>query len=154
MRTLILGIGNSIRKDDAVGIIVAKKLYERLLNKENIDFEEFSFNGWRLPEILRRYDKVIIIDTIPETKDLKLGECYKVEYDINKSHSFFSSHNVDILEGVQLAKSLGYNLPEISLYAVVVKDTLDFGEEVSQEILCKIENIVDEIYNEEFLCMS
>jgi hydrogenase maturation protease len=151
MKILILGLGNDIRNEDAVGIIVAKKLYEKV-KSEDVFFEECSLAGFRIFDIIVGYDKVIIIDTIPENQDLKFGECYKIcNKEEDSKFNLYSSHNFSLFNSIKLAKDLGLNVPkDISIYAVAVKKLDEFGEGISEEIKQKIPHIVEEIYREEF----
>jgi len=151
MKILILGLGNDIRNEDAVGIIVAKKLYEKI-KSENVFFEECYLGGFRIFDIIVGYDKVIIIDTISESQDLKFGECYKIYYN-KESYGFnlYSSHNFGLFNSIELTKKLGFKVPkDISIYAIVVKKLDEFGEKISDEIKQRIPQIVEEIYKEEF----
>ncbi|MEJ2047740.1 MAG: hydrogenase maturation protease, partial [Dehalococcoidia bacterium] len=61
MRTLILGIGNSILGDDGVGIRVARQL-DRLVKDKNIDVVEANVDGLNLLDFILEYGRLIVID--------------------------------------------------------------------------------------------
>ena len=50
MKTIILGIGNPIITDDAIGILVARKLRE-ILKIPNTVIEEASIDGFRFLDL-------------------------------------------------------------------------------------------------------
>ena len=64
MRTIIVGIGNPIRSDDSVGLVVARILRERLAGVEGIDVAELWAGGLRLVEAMAGYDRAVVIDAM------------------------------------------------------------------------------------------
>ncbi|MBI5828855.1 MAG: hypothetical protein HZB20_04795 [Chloroflexi bacterium] len=64
MKTLILGLGNPILGDDALGLRVAALVRQRLPPGSAIEVDEEYWGGLRLMERLVGYDKAILIDAI------------------------------------------------------------------------------------------
>jgi hydrogenase maturation protease len=73
VKILVLGVGNPILSDDGVGIHVARELKKR--KAKGIDVEELAASGLEFLDVVRGYDKVIIIDAI-QTKGGKPGELH------------------------------------------------------------------------------
>ena len=63
MRTLVLGLGNSILGDDGVGIQVAARAREALVGS-GVEVDEEHRGGLRLMERLVGYDRAVIVDAI------------------------------------------------------------------------------------------
>jgi hydrogenase maturation protease len=63
MKTIVLGVGNSILSDDGVGIHVANQLKQKI-NSPNITIDEALTGGMNLLDLLLGYDKAIIIDAV------------------------------------------------------------------------------------------
>jgi hydrogenase maturation protease len=64
MKTLILGMGNTLLCDDGIGIIT-KRYLEKILNASaNVDFCETSWGGFKIIDILTGYDYAVVIDSI------------------------------------------------------------------------------------------
>lgn len=61
MKTVILGLGNPILTDDAIGIRIAQKLKEK---KPKLEVIETSEAGMALLDLITGYDKFIIIDSM------------------------------------------------------------------------------------------
>jgi hydrogenase maturation protease len=59
-RILVIGVGNEYRRDDAVGLIVARRLRE--LSPRNVTVIEESGEGTNLMESWTGADMVILID--------------------------------------------------------------------------------------------
>jgi hydrogenase maturation protease len=62
MRTLVLGLGNPLLGDDAVGLKVAALVRERLGGAPGVDVEEEEAGGLRLMERMTGYDRAILVD--------------------------------------------------------------------------------------------
>jgi hydrogenase maturation protease len=150
MKTIILGFGNPILTDDAVGIRIAGELEREF---PDITVEATSEAGLAILENITGYDKLVIIDSIKTGKG-KPGELYKLELeDLMPRSDFSSSHGLDIATAFKLGEKLGYPLPrQVSIYAVEVKDNSTFGEECTPEIERSIPLIIGQIVKEERLC--
>ncbi|MGD8245396.1 MAG: hydrogenase maturation protease, partial [Anaerolineae bacterium] len=72
MRTLVLGMGNTILCDDGIGIYVVRQVAQRF-QRENVDFSEASVGGLRILDVIGGYKRVIMVDAI-QTRDGKPGE--------------------------------------------------------------------------------
>lgn len=149
MKTLVLGMGNTILTDDGVGIEIARSLKER---KPEIDVVETSEAGLALLDFIVGYDRLIIVDSV-KTEEGKPGELYKIEMgEIKPTSHLTSLHGVDMATAFELGQKLGYHMPQqVSLYAVEVKDNTSFGEECTEEVGEKISLISEQIIGEEKL---
>ena len=152
MKTLILGFGNPILTDDAVGIRIAEELEREF---PDITVEAFCEAGLAILDEVTGYDKLVIIDSIKTGKG-KPGELYKLTLeDLKPKSDFSSSHGLDIATAFKLGEMLGYPLPrEVSIYAVEVKDNTTFGEECTPEIKKSMPSIIGQIVKEERLCQT
>jgi hydrogenase maturation protease len=150
MKTLILGLGNPILTDDAVGIRVAQEL-----EGPDVTVVATSEAGLAILEEVTGYERLIIIDSI-KTGEGEPGELYKLELeDLKPKSDFSSSHGLDIATAFKLGERLGYALPgQVSIYAVEVKDNTTFGEGFTPEIEKSIPLIVRQIIEEERLCQT
>ena len=62
MRTLVLGLGNPLLGDDAVGLKVAALVRERLDGAPGVDVLEEEAGGLRLMERMTGYDRAVLVD--------------------------------------------------------------------------------------------
>ena len=62
MRTLVLGLGNELAADDAVGVLVARAVRQRVADAAEV--VESSASGMVLLEIFAGYDRAIVVDSI------------------------------------------------------------------------------------------
>ena len=149
MKTVILGLGNPILTDDAVGIKIAQKLKEE---NPKLEVIETSEAGIALLDLITGYDKLIIIDSI-KNEPGKPGELYKLGLeDLKPAKNFPSSHGIGIATAFELGKGLGYKMPKfVSIYAVGIKDDTTFGEKCTEEVEQRMPSIVKQIMRKEKL---
>lgn len=145
MKTLILGLGNPILRDDGVGIKVAKEIGRRL-DSSSIDVKEASIAGLDLLELIQGYTKVVLIDSI-QIKGGMPGEIFPLDLNGLRSTIRLSSpHDVNFATALELGKKLGLNLPqEIRIYAIQVEDISTFDENCSPSIEKAICGIAEKI---------
>lgn len=148
MKTLVLGLGNAIVSDDAVGPRVAREL-ERALFDSEVVVMEAGVGGLGIVDLIAGFDRVIIIDAIQTRYGLP-GHIYKLD-----ARAFLSSrhtgsaHDVDFATALALAERLGMPLPrEIIVFAVEATDVTTFSEQCTPEVERAIPECVDLIMHE------
>ena len=149
MATLILGVGNPILSDDAVGIRIAEKLREE---NPGLEVTATSEVGITLLDLVAGYDKLIIIDSIMTEKG-EVGEVYQLSLeDLRPSTECHSSHGIGIATAFELGQKLGYKMPRyVSIYAVEIKDNTTFKEKCTGEVEKSIPSIARQITEKEEL---
>lgn len=149
MKTLVLGIGNPIVTDDAAGLRIARRIKE--MNPE-LEVVEACSGAMGLFDYVVDHDRVILIDSV-KTDGGKPGTLYKIEMqDLKPTLSHAASHGLDIASAFKVGEGLGYKMPEsVSIYAVEVKDNVNFGEECTTEVADRIPSIAREIMEAENL---
>jgi hydrogenase maturation protease len=148
MKTLILGLGNPILTDDAVGLRVARVIESRFSHPE-ITVIEASLGGLNLLDLLAGFDKAIIIDAI-QTKGGKAGQIYRLEPEaFDTSRRAVTSHDVDFTTALELGKKLGLALPQqIVIFAIEVENVISFSEECTPEVERAIPAVAEMVMGE------
>ena len=148
MRTLILGIGSSILTDDAVGIVVARRLEERLSGRDDIDVAVNEEAGFSLLEDAIGYDRLVVIDSIltgAEPGTLMRFDLESLGPTIHSS----SPHGLNLATVIEFGRQQGLKVPyDVIVYAVEVRDTLTFGEELTSEVAASVSDVVERIAGE------
>lgn len=145
MKTLILGIGNSILTDDGVGIRIANEL-KKVEPPLNADIREVSIAGLSILDEVEGYDRAVLIDSII-TGRAEPGTLYHLERtDFNATKNLSCSHGIDFFTALELGKKYGYRIPEkIDIFAVEIMENTTFSEQLSPEVEARISQIVNEI---------
>jgi hydrogenase maturation protease len=142
---LILGIGNDILSDDAIGPKIVKRLQEDI-SSDNISFLTAAAGGLEILEMIKNYQQVLIIDAI-KTRDGIPGTIYYLTPDNFKETLHISSfHDVSFLTALELAKKLEIPIPSrIDIIAVEIVEDLTFSNEFSEDIASKYDIIYQDI---------
>ena len=135
MKTIVLGVGNPILRDDGVGIHVARQIKEKIKDP-NVIVDEAITGGMNLLDLMTGYDKAILIDAV-NIKDKNVGEVLSFPLSSLPTTHSDNPHDASLMEALELAKRLGHeNIPkEIIVVGIVLKEIpYIFGEELSPEI--------------------
>jgi hydrogenase maturation protease len=140
---LIIGIGNEFRSDDGYGLIIVRKLREKINSAVRVI--EHSGDGASLMEEWKGFDKVIIIDAVCFGK--KPGTVHLI--DANKEHlppekMHHSSHIFGLNDAIETARVLKRLPQNIQIFGVEGK-LFGTGTSMSAEIHDTIPDVVDKI---------
>lgn len=146
-KTLVLGIGNPILKDDGIGLRVVEKL-EGSFSDPRVTFLQTTLAGLNLLDLLSGFDRAIIVDAIQTGG--RLGQVYRFSpQDFMTRHEFPYLHNIDFFQTLLLGRMLTENMPEkVVIVAIEVKDVSDFGEGLTPEVESAIPDAVDQVLSE------
>ena len=134
MRTLILGIGNTVLSDDGVGCKVAQGLQKRLRGRSDITVVETSLSGLSLLDEVTGYERLIIIDAI-QTRSGKPGAIYKLSPGDFKTGRMAIIHDLGLVSTLELGRKLEMDMPrEVVIFAIEAKDMTTFSEKLSPEV--------------------
>ena len=130
MKTLVIGLGNPLLRDDSVGLRVAQQLRPLLAGYSDIEIVEDYRGGLRLMERMVGFDQAIIIDAICTGADP--GTIHLLSPgDIPTQHSA-SAHDVNLPTALQLGRNSDAHLPvneAILLVGVEAADINTFDDE-------------------------
>ena len=148
MKTLVLGLGNPILSDDAVGIRVVEELEGKVDQKE-VTLVETTVAGLGLLDFLTGYDRAIIIDAI-QTVGGQAGRIYRLDPEaLDFTRHSASPHDVNLATALELGKRLELSLPQqIIIFAIEVADASTFSEECTPEVRRAIPACVEMIIQE------
>ena len=148
MKTLVLGIGNSILSDDGIGIRVAQETRERVRDPQ-VTVRESSGAGLSVLDSIAGYDHVIIIDAI-QTRKGKIGQVHRLgPEDFSLAQHLPSPHQIDLVTALQLGQKLGLAIPSrVTIFAVEAKDVSSFGQKCTPEVERAIPEVVGMVLDE------
>lgn len=145
-KSLILGLGNDILSDDAIGIIVVRRLGEMLKGNPNLDFKETSEMGLALLDYIEGYRKLIIVDAIIGDTDDTVGTVKNLSMEDFSGAGCTTPHFLGIKDTIELGKKMGMSMPEeVLLLGIEVKDPFSVSEKLSDRLNEKLENIIEEV---------
>lgn len=144
-RLLILGLGNPIVSDDAVGFAVLEKLESRITS-ERITLTTGQKGGLALLDLMIGYDCVIIVDAII-TGRFKVGEIILFSpEDFAGSRRGAAVHDVSLFQAIELGKKIELPVPkEIRIVAIEIRDNVNVAEKLSPEVEQAVDPAVEEV---------
>lgn len=150
VKTLVLGVGNSILRDDTIGLVIARRLEERFGDRDDTDFGLNEEAGFSLLEESLGYGRLVVIDSI--LTGAAPGTIHRLDLsDLGRSIHSNSPHGLNIATVLSLGRGQGLPVPdEVRIYAVEVVDTVTFSESLSPALASRVDAIVDEIAAEIF----
>jgi len=139
----LIGLGNPLRNDDGIGII----LIEELKKKQLKDYEiiDGGIGGINLLHVLSRYKKVILIDAFDfrsEAGDYKILDYHKLQTKTNNMN--ISTHECNFFKVLSLSSELKEIPKKIYIFGIQPKKT-SYGEKISEELNLNINRYIDEI---------
>lgn len=145
-RTLILGLGNPILRDDGIGWRVVQEVAQRLaqpvpsatLPPPFLEIDYASLGGISLMERLIGYDRAILVDAI-QTRDGVPGTLYRLTPDDLPTLHANAAHDATLKAALSMGRDLGAALPaEIVIIAVEAHDVWEFGETLSPAVAAAV----------------
>jgi hydrogenase maturation protease len=135
MKTLLLGMGNLILGDDAVGVLLARDLASRLDGMPDLDVvADCSVGGLDLLDVLADYERAVIWDSI-HTADGVPGDWYRfTAARLRDTLHLRNVHDVNFATALELGRRTGMRLPpdeEIHIFAVEIEPSIDFAAALS-----------------------
>ena len=148
-QTLLLGMGNPILCDDAIGIRLVSHLKKRLQNFSDLDIvEDCSLGGLNLLEIIEGYRQMIIIDSIQTVGATPGAWYYFTAERLRETMNLNCVHDANFATALELGRRMGMHLPadhEIHIFAVEILDNRTFGERMTEELENRFYAIGEEI---------
>jgi hydrogenase maturation protease len=144
VKTLVLGLGNPILRDDRVGLQVLEEL-EGVFLDSSVTLQTSTLAGINLLEILVGFDRAIIVDAIQTGGEP--GSVYRLtpQHFIVR-HALPHLHNMDFFKTLLLARNLIPNMPkDVIIVGIEVGDALNFGENLTPEVERSIPSAVEQI---------
>jgi hydrogenase maturation protease len=145
-KTLILGLGNPILRDDSIGLRVVRALADHIPADPSIEIDEDYWGGLRLMERMVGYERVIIIDAIQT--GAKPGSLHWLAPGDIPTQRSASVHDLNLPTALEFGRQAGARLPqdgEILLIGIEVEDIQTFDEGLTphvEEALPKAVNAV------------
>jgi len=145
-KIVVLGVGNSLLKDEGVGIHVIQKLREMEIG-EGVELIEGGTSILDFVASMENISKLIIVDALKLGGDP--GKTYKIFVDedlVKGGKDITSLHQIGVLETLALAKKIG-ELPPIVIIGIEPKD-IGYGLELSPEIEREMEKMANLVLDE------
>lgn len=146
MKTLVIGLGNPLLRDDSVGLRVVQSLREFSADHPDIAIMEDYWGGLRLMEQMIGYDRAIIVDAI--CTGATPGTIHLLSPDDIPTQRSASAHDVNLPTALEFGRQAGAHLPSfenIHLVGIEAADVQTFDESLSPEVEVVLPEAVNKI---------
>ena len=133
---LVLGLGNDLLKDDAVGIRVAERLAGVFPN--DVEVQSTALFGLALLDELVDRHRVLLIDSyVPE--DFGLSKIQEIRLDARVEAGAPCPHFVGLGKILEIMRALEIGFPrEVRVLAIPVLDPITFSSEMSSQVQAQL----------------
>ncbi len=140
----VIGIGNTLRGDDGIGISVLLQLQKKFPGNTNLAFINFGAAGLDLVNIISEYPIVLLIDAVDAGLEAGALRIFRLEEaDYKSAYENFSTHELTLPGLFQLYRGLGLSV-KVLIAGIQIKKA-EYGEGLSPELKERIEDIASEI---------
>jgi hydrogenase maturation protease len=144
-KLLVLGLGNDILTDDAVGLHVVHELQRELAGHPSIDFRETTEMGLALLDFITGYRVVVIVDSI-QTGKASPGFLHELDAAALTQLTGRTPHFVGVSETLALGRQLGLAMPDqVRIFAIEVEDPFTLGTALTPTLQAALPAIVARI---------
>ena len=146
MATIVIGIGNAVRTDDAVGLHAVRAIAARTRGRADVATEELHTGGIRLMEAMAGYRKAILIDAAA-TEGGTPGTIRAVPAaGLLRSRNTHSMHDASLPVALAFGSAAGLELPhEITVWTVEAADIENFGETLTPAVENALPQVVEQV---------
>jgi hydrogenase maturation protease len=145
MKILILGYGNTLRKDDGLGIYAAQILTSLTL-PDGVEIRTYQQLSPELSPVLAQIDHAIFIDAALASNGEKPGTINTRILQPRISQPGSITHHFDPETLLAMAEALYGHAPQAMLFSVTAA-SFDLEEGLSPEVAAALPVLVESIYN-------
>jgi hydrogenase maturation protease len=147
MKTLILGLGNPLLRDDSIGLQVVQELRPMLEMDPDIELDQDYWGGLRLMERMIGFERAIIIDAIQTGAEP--GTIHLLSPGDIPTQRSASAHDVNLPTALEFGRQAGAQLPsegQILLIGIEAEDVLTFDENLSPNVQQALPRAVETVF--------
>jgi len=144
MKTLVLGVGNLLLKDEGIGIHAIHALENEDLPPD-VTLMDGGTGGLHLLSWLQDYDRIIMIDATLDDNPPGTVRLIHPRY-ASDFPPLMSAHEIGLRDMIEAMCLLG-NLPEIRLIVISAADINEIGTTLSPEVQAALPEIVKLVKN-------
>ena len=142
-RTILIGLGNPIMSDDAIGLLVAQEVL-RLL--PGIEGDLSASGGFDVLDCMIGYERAVIIDSMVTGK-FPPGTVRRVDVDPElRTLRVEDSHGMNFIKAMEVGRVAGADMPrEVLIYGIEVVDPGSIGETLTEGLAERVAAMAAEI---------
>ncbi|MGC9971184.1 MAG: hydrogenase maturation protease [Bryobacteraceae bacterium] len=142
-RVRVLGLGNEILADDALGILAAREL-AKLFSPDQVEVVESSESGLHLLDHVTNVRRLVVIDTV-QTGHAAPGTIFEVREQDVRAAPGTAAHGTGLFDALALARKLGFDVAqEVTILAVEAADCLTLGGPMHPAVAAALPQVMEQ----------
>lgn len=158
MKTAIMGFGNPVRSDDAIGIYVVEQLQKVIGTDENISIFDMGTSAFEVLFQLKGHQKIILVDAVINSGE-PIGTLFKVPAEevmrAPQDDPMVFLHGIKWDQALSYAKKIMQDEypDDIQVYLIAVENTR-LEVELSKEVQAAGDKVVQHILEDLKIAVS
>lgn len=142
-KTVVIGLGNPLLRDDGAGIRTARALKKRLRGYSWVEVKELYCGGLRLMEAMVGFERAVLVDAMQSGQRAPgSAQCFTVE-DFATTRNLRCAHDTSLDAALQLGRQLGLALPgRIEIWGIEATCLDTFGETLTRPVALGVQRLV------------
>ncbi len=141
-RVLLLGLGNDLLTDDAIGLRVAVAARDQLKAHPNVTVIESSEMGLSLLDLVTGYDDLVVVDAV-QTGQSPPGHVHEFDTTDLQTLPLASPHFLGLGETLALGRRLALPVPtRVKILAIEVQDPFTVGTRLTPALESALPQLV------------
>ena len=132
-KTLVLGVGNPLMRDDGVGPRVIEMLRAGFTFPEDVDVVDAGTMSFMILDLLRDVDRLIIIDAVRDTGEPPGTVFRMTPEEIAPNQVPHSLHDMRLIDVLQAAELMG-SMPSTIAFGVQIETIEEWVLELSEPV--------------------
>jgi F420-non-reducing hydrogenase large subunit len=146
MKTLVVGLGNPLLTDDRAGLLVARRLRERLADRPDVDVAEDFHGGLHLMERMVGYGRAIVVDAIRTGGGP--GTLHRLRVDGLPTQHSASGHDANLKTALEFGRAVGARLPrdeDVLILGIEAAEVEVFGTRCTPPVERAVQGAVEAV---------
>jgi hydrogenase maturation protease len=142
---LLLGLGNDLLSDDAIGLRIVTEVRPRVAALPNVTVLGSTQMGLALLDLVLGFDELLIVDAI-QTGNAEPGDVHELELGALRTIPTIMPHFLGVGEMLALGRELGLAVPRRTrIFAVEVADPFTMGTHLTPPVEAALPSIVNRL---------
>ncbi len=134
LKSLLLGLGNTLLRDDSVGVRVVREVASRE-PASHWNIVEAEIGGFGLLDVLEGHDRAIIVDAIRRNDTAPGGVSVFNAEELQPSLHLVAGHQIDLSSALELGRRLGRPVPKtVKIVGIQIEDDRTFAESCTRAV--------------------
>jgi hydrogenase maturation protease len=147
-KTIVLGVGNVLLKDEGVGIRAVQELERRYEFPEKVALVDGGTLGLSLLSVVRDAERLIVLDAVKNRS--APGTIHRLtDRDLPKTVTYKTSiHQTDLVEAINICREVFDHEPPVIIIGVEPEDMEPFGVELSPATARAMPQVLERVVEE------